>query len=319
MRNRGKEEKLVTSFDYDVLSGNQRNVILERTREIRERLKRSAQDIWEIGQKLADVRAQLRHGQFDAWLKAEFGWSRRTAYNFINVYEAFNQSENFARLDIATSALYLLAAPSTPKEVRDEFLQRAKEGEAVTHKELNQVIKQEKNKSFNSDRESGLSEPSTPKQEIITIIPQAVAEATKPVTESNAEYLKLDFEAGWYLLEKQHLLFCGDTAAQTFLKYVPFADLAIAITADDWDHDWLVERAKTVVVFPESDFQEQMLEQLIKMFTKPQEVVIFPWLPDKTMLAIAHKLNRKIIAGDLNLQRCREAISYSRLSIEPLA
>jgi DNA modification methylase len=55
------------------------------------------------------------------------------------------------------------------------------------------------------------------------------------------------------------------------------------------------------------------------MFTKPQEVVIFPWLPDKTMLAIADKLNRKIIAGDLNLQRCREAISYSRLSIEPLA
>ncbi|GAB1538917.1 hypothetical protein NUACC21_15820 [Scytonema sp. NUACC21] len=44
-------------------------------------------------------------------LKAEFGWSRRTACNFINVYEAFGECANLAQVDIATTALYLLFVP----------------------------------------------------------------------------------------------------------------------------------------------------------------------------------------------------------------
>jgi len=37
---------------------------------------------------------------FETWLKAEFGWSRRTAYNFINVYETFAERANLAQIDI---------------------------------------------------------------------------------------------------------------------------------------------------------------------------------------------------------------------------
>jgi hypothetical protein len=127
------QPKLITRFDYEALDLQKRTIVEQRTREIRERLQYSAQAIWEIGQKLADVRSQLKHGQFDAWLKAEFDWSRRTAYNFINVYEAFNERANLAQIDIATSALYLLAAPSTSQEIREECLKRAKEGETITH------------------------------------------------------------------------------------------------------------------------------------------------------------------------------------------
>jgi len=31
------------------------------------------QEIWEIGQKLVDVRSRLKHGQFETWLKADIG------------------------------------------------------------------------------------------------------------------------------------------------------------------------------------------------------------------------------------------------------
>ncbi|MFN6571994.1 DUF3102 domain-containing protein [Dendronalium sp. ChiSLP03b] len=72
-----KHSQEVTGFDYEILDDKQRIVIQQRTGEIKERLRRSAQDIWEIGQKLADVRSRLKHGQFETWLKAEFGWSRR--------------------------------------------------------------------------------------------------------------------------------------------------------------------------------------------------------------------------------------------------
>jgi hypothetical protein len=127
-----------------------------------------------------------------------------------------------------------------------------------------------------------------------------------------------EIESGWFLLEKQHLLFCGDTASPQFIDRIPFATLAIAITSDDWDHDWLVERAKAVIIFPESDLKEQLIEQLIKMFSGSGDIVIFPWLPTADMVAIAHQLNRRVFAGDPSIERCRQALAYSRLKSQPL-
>jgi len=143
-----------TNFDYENLEVEKRIVVQQRTGEIKERLKRSAQDIWEIGQKLADVRSRLKHGQFEAWLKAEFNWSRRTAYNFISVYETFDQCANLAQLDIATSALYLLAAPSTPETIKEEYIQRAQKGETITHKDLQKAIETDKSSSVSHQNRS---------------------------------------------------------------------------------------------------------------------------------------------------------------------
>lgn len=318
MGNSQKRLNLVIGFDYEILESQERILVQQRTGEIRERLQRSAQDIWEIGNKLADVRSRLKHGQFDTWLKAEFGWSRRTAYNFINVYEAFPERANFAQINIATSALYLLAAPSTSQGLRDEVLQRAKEGEPVTYKEIRQVIKEEKSQSS-----PAVEKPQPPKPEIVAIEPKALLEAKNSVVEattleipSPAVDTQIKVQPGWYMLEKQHLLFCGDTASPKFVERIPQAVLAIAITGDDWDHDWLIERAKTVIVFPESTLKEQMLSSLLSMFSAPGEAVIFPWLPDSAMLAIAHKLERKIFAGDPNPEKCRKAIAHSLLLVE---
>jgi hypothetical protein len=325
MDNSEKRLKLVMGFDYDILDSEQRIIVEQRTGEIKERLRRSAQDIWEIGQKLAEVRSRLKHGQFDAWLKAEFGWSRRTAYNFINVFEAFGERTNFAQMNIATSALYLLAAPSTPQEMREEVLQRAKEGETITHKELRQFLKQGNSPSPTAVEKPEQPKPFASKPEIVALVPKAVVEAQYSVVEASTPELPLasatgatshEIKPGWYLLEKQHLLFCGDTASPQFVKRTPVAALAIAITSDDWDHDWLVERVKTVIIFPESDLKEQMLEQLIGMFSRPGEVVIFPWLPNPDLIAIAHKLERRICAGDPDSQRCSQAIARSGLKVE---
>ncbi|MEH2178723.1 DUF3102 domain-containing protein [Nostoc sp.] len=323
-----KQSQIVTGFDYKTLDDKQRIVIQQRTGEIKERLRRSAQDIWEIGQKLADVRSRLKHGQFETWLKVEFGWSRRTAYNFINVYEALTEPANLAQINIATTALYLLAAPSTSQDVRQEFLQRAKEGKSVTYKSLRQAIEQEKSQSTSVVISSEPLKPLTQEQKIKTIVPKAVAEVEISVIEVTAPKISTasspvttidnELQSGWYLLGKQHLLFCGDTASPQFVERIPFAALAIAITSDDWDHDWLIEQAKTVIVFPESDLKEQLIEQLVNMFSKPGEVVIFPWLPSKDMIEIAHKLKRQIFAGDPLSARCLEAIAHSLFKFEPL-
>jgi hypothetical protein len=322
-----KQSQVVTGFDYEILDSEQRQVIQQRTGEIKERLRRSAQDIWEIGEKLAQVRSQLKHGQFETWLKAEFGWSRRTAYNFINVYEALTEPASLAQINIATSALYLLAAPSTSQNVRDEILQHAHKGKIITHKSIRQVIESEKSKSISALVLPELTQPPISKPEIVTTIPKHQMEAQTPafgVTVTKTTFVSPvvvntdEIESGWFLLEKQHFLYCGDTASAKFIDRIPFAALAIAITSDDWDHDWLVERAKTVIIFPESDLKEQLIEQLIKMFSASGDTVIFPWLPSADAIAIAHQLNRRVFAGDPSLERCHQAIAYSRFRFDPL-
>jgi hypothetical protein len=321
-----KHSQAVSGFDYEILDSEQRQVIQQRTGEIKERLRRSAQDIWEIGEKLAQVRSQLKHGQFETWLKAEFGWSRRTAYNFINVYETLAERATLAQIDIATSALYLLAAPSTPQNVREEFLQRAHEGQTITYKNIRQVIEEEKSKSISAPVLSEPPQSVTSKPEIVTIIPKQVVQVQTPALEVDVTKTTPvspvvnpdEIGSGWFLLEKQHFLFCGDTASAKFIERIPFAALAIAITSDDWDHDWLVERAKTVIIFPESDLKEQLIEQLIKMFSASGDTVIFPWLPSADAIAIAHQLNRRVFAGDPSVERCRQAIAHSRFKSEPL-
>ncbi|MGJ3246534.1 MAG: DUF3102 domain-containing protein [Elainellaceae cyanobacterium] len=332
-RERAREGQLDSRFDYQTLAPDQSVIVQQYTNEIRERLRRSAQDIWEIGQRLADVRSRLKHGQFDAWLRAEFDWSRRTAYNFINVYETFQERANLAQINIATSALYLLAAPSTPQEIREEYLKRAQHGEKISFKNLQETIKAEKQSS--PDLAPGAIAPDkSPIQrtDIIDIIPKRVSRAEDaPIPNQSPSLLTTPaaspddttdqvqsghLQSGWHLLGKQHLLFCGDTASAQFFEYVPHAAFALAITSFDWDHDWIAEKADTVIITQESTLGDTSIKTLISMFSKEEDIIIFPWLPNEEMIWTAHTLNRKICAGDIDAERCRKAVSRSGLQAE---
>ena len=148
MARSAKSAPITALFDYDSLEVGQRSIVQQRTGEIRERLRRSAQDVWEIGQKLADVRSRLKYGQFLTWIKAEFGWSQRTAYNFINVYETFgDRFANLAKVNIATSLLYQLASPSVPEELREQILRAAEQGDTMTAQELRDTIQKRRLKA----------------------------------------------------------------------------------------------------------------------------------------------------------------------------
>ena len=136
-------------FDYSTLNSETQIVVQQRTSEIRSLLRRTAQDIFDVGQKLIEVKAQLGHGHFRTWLNTEFDWSIWTATKFMQVTDKF-KCVKFSHLDIAPSALYELAAPSTPDYVRCEAIERASHGETITHSlakaikaEMSALIKQE--------------------------------------------------------------------------------------------------------------------------------------------------------------------------------
>lgn len=133
----------VQAFDYGALDTETRIVIQQRTSEIKSAMRRTATDIIDIGQKLTDVKEQLGHGHFRNWLKAEFNWSISAATKFMQVSEQF-KCVNFTHLNITASALYLLAAPSIPKKARGEALERATQGEAITHTEAKAIVTRHK-------------------------------------------------------------------------------------------------------------------------------------------------------------------------------
>jgi hypothetical protein len=156
--------ELALEFDYGKLNTEIRMVVQQRTNEIRNLIRNTSQDIIEIGERLIDVKAQLKHGNFRNWLKAEFDWSIKTASRFMQVAEKF-KCVTLTHLDISASALYLLASPSTPEEARTEVLKRANQGENITYSKAKVIIsnykkavKPKPEKSVNFDTSVGTVE-----------------------------------------------------------------------------------------------------------------------------------------------------------------
>ncbi len=152
MSNLVNKRQVQSSFDYEVLDLETRTVVQQRTEEIRNRLRRTAQDI------------------------------------FINVYEAFGNPANFAEIDIAVSALYLLAAPSTSQENREQFVQRARAGEKITYKNVQKKLKEAKSQllplatTLVNSSESSMSRP-----DIVTILPKTNVEVNPLVVKGKCQ------------------------------------------------------------------------------------------------------------------------------------
>ncbi len=127
-------------FSYDVLDPTTAIFVRTKVTHIRVRLRQTVTDIVEIGQAMIDVKDRLPHGMFLPWLRSEFSMSERTAENFMNVANMVgDKSANFA--DIPISALYLLASPSTPDDVKEIFVSGEIE---PTTKAIRQAIKARK-------------------------------------------------------------------------------------------------------------------------------------------------------------------------------
>lgn len=112
----------------------------EYAEKIRAIGKRAFADIVEIGRLLTAAKAIAGHGNWLPWLDKNFGWTDKTALNFMRVGELAAKSEKFSDLNIGISSLYLLAAPSTSDEVREAVVERSERGETLPHAEVKKMI-----------------------------------------------------------------------------------------------------------------------------------------------------------------------------------
>ncbi|OWY63902.1 hypothetical protein B7486_50355 [cyanobacterium TDX16] len=322
--------ELEPGFDYRILSEKNRSLVQQRTKELKERLQRTAQDIWEIGKKLVEVRAELKgHGYFDAWLRAEFGWSRRTAYNFIYVYEAFPYAK-FAQMIIEPSALYRLASPSTPDAIRDKFIQQANAGSKVTHKEVLKAVTEEKLKQIpNSPIEHSLKSAAAQAEEEPSLnidkeVKLVVPEIQQPPYKAAAYKAEPTIvtprfqQSHWYTLGMDHLLFCGDTNSPAFFDRLPEAAFALDIAVGStWQHDWLMYKARSALILhPRERIDGERIRQLLLMFSEREDAIILPCAPSGEVIATIGRLKRKLFAGYRNRQQCQQAIADSGLKAQ---
>ena len=127
---------LQPAFDYDALPPSDAQEAREVAARIRAKMKTA---MIETGQDLARMKDRLGHGKFLKWIAAEFAMTPRTAQNYIGAAALQDKYEKFSHLP--ASALYDLAAPSTPSHVYEMVLQRLEAGERPLHATVRDMVK----------------------------------------------------------------------------------------------------------------------------------------------------------------------------------
>ena len=140
-------------YNYDEISPEHRETVKEAAIDIRQRTKRASDDILQIGARLCEVKALLPHGQFQDWAEDEFGMSKRTAQNLMNVAQRFLDKNETVSL-LGTSVLYLLASPSTPDAAIDAVVEYAQTNGAPTKAETQRIIAEHKEPRYLNDTEA---------------------------------------------------------------------------------------------------------------------------------------------------------------------
>lgn len=337
-------------FDYSSLDTATSVFVQQQTGEIKGLMKRTAQDIIEVGQKLIQVKERLGHGNFGDWLEAEFQWSNQTAKRFMNVAISFQNQQIVDFL--APSALYLLSAPSTPETARSEALARAKAGENISHTTAKAIrqkhtpastkphLKDERKENVEAKRDSDANErspslspspillpQSSLKQEIVRLLPKNQTEFSVEASPAQPQTVAIatsqpnilveqSEETGiWWQLGK-HLLYCGDPNSREFLERVPEKPRLLFAFAPT--PTWLPAiKAKTQIVVEDYlphgrniDQFDENLESNLLFHSNLNDAAVVCFLPIPEIISVVNRLDRQGFLADPNEKNCKKVIDY---------
>ncbi|WP_052056034.1 DUF3102 domain-containing protein [Myxosarcina sp. GI1] len=322
-------------FNYTSLNLDEETLLFvrDRTVEIKKLIRRTAQDIVDIGKYLTEVKDKLGHGNFYNWLDVEFNWSYSTAARFMQVAERF-KSVSLTDLNILQSALYQLAAPTTPEGATVEALERAKQGEIITEKLAKEIkLKHKEQKKVNSlenelpskdlqlesqksqHRNRISSSPQSklePKQSVVAVIP-----TKKAVLNS------------WWQIGNYHRLFCGNPKDNSFLSHLP-KKIQLTVTLPPNNNNSLIPKikAKSDLLF-RSELNDidplsilKMIEHCLGTTTEGNDIVVISYIPTPRLLELIDTLGCNCYVAEPDLEKCdrllsiwRDKVTVSRLSV----
>jgi len=318
-------------FDYTSLDPKTSEFVQKQTGEIRVLMKRTVESIFEIGQKLIEVKKRLGHGRFGDWLEAEFDWSTDTAQRFMRVAQVFAEKPQVALF--APSALYELAAPSTPEAARSEALARAEAGEPITYTAA-KAIKQKY--ATRPTKPKPEPEPVSPPQlgsklEIMAIhrqaLPLLLPEATKVIpVPPFAQFLPAplpsqpnyapDVPGVWWQLGGRHFLYCGNPNSPEFLARITEEKVSLLLVFPP-NPGWLpaiqaTTRFISTEYLPQGrnlDQLDEFLESSVLFNSNLGDLVVSCFLPSPEILSVINRLDRRGLFAEPDSKRCNAVIS----------
>lgn len=331
--------KVKKVFDYTTLDVEVSQYVQQRTGEIRSLMKRTAEDIIEIGQRLISVKEKLGHGCFLDWIEAEFEWSYPTAARFIQVTNYFSKGYQIDKF--APSALYLLAAPSTPETARQDAIALAAAGEQVTYttakaikQKYSPVAAKSKKTKQTSVTPTVVEIPQSKQQEIVEIRSQTPVVASTPKGSTISKhspdspnlYIPVSFSnnqpeiTSCWQLGTRHTLYCGDPNSAALLERMPEkVGLLLAFPPDvDWESKI---HAQTRIIATRCTPQgkdlklfEDTIESILLLYSKVGEKVVICFLPSPEIISIVNRLDRHGIFVEPDAKLVHEIISDWRTS-----
>jgi hypothetical protein len=296
-------------FSYESVSIEQRRQLYQAAREIRANIDISVRSIWNIGRELVSVRSQLEDNVFGDWLHGEFEWSRSTAYNYIRIYEAFPSllSDPYQGLNIDPSALYKLAAPSTPAELKSHFIALARSGEYISHKEVKVEIDRVKRLPTITETQL-VPEPNI---EILDWEEDEELTTTQPAVSA--------LKPSWNRVNENFLLFWGDITSARFRDRLPSDAYVFVASCNPKQKAWLLEDKHNSIALTDSQLLDsEIVASFLAVIAQGHQVIVFPWLPKPQIVKIAMDLQLKVYIADPNLQRCEWLLSQLGFDLQQI-
>jgi hypothetical protein len=128
-----------TVFDFEAVAPDVAAALRKQGARILERISSTTDAIVQIGRDLLAVKDHLDHGLFEKWLRAELRMVPRTAQRYMRA-AAFAEGKNDNVSLFAPATLYLLAAKSTPPEIVNDVLDRARNGDVIADVDVREMV-----------------------------------------------------------------------------------------------------------------------------------------------------------------------------------
>ena len=185
-----KQELIVAGFSYSAVDKDQGAKLRYCAGEIQKGKACVAGSIMTIGEMLCvaqETLAKNRVGTFQKWIESECGFSKATAYRYMDAYRAFVNCLTVRQLE--DSSIYTLAQKDTPEKARKEVLKLAEKSGGITQKQVKAIIK--KYKSTNAaPGGSGDDKPKPAKPEPPALTKEEQLKLELKKARSYAEYLQ---------------------------------------------------------------------------------------------------------------------------------
>ncbi len=135
----GGNGEILPPFDYgQIADEDARTIAKQAAQRIHANLEATEKHFIDTGNELRKAKAAMKHGAWENWLTAEFGWTKRTAQNYMAVAEKFG--DDYPMVSYLPSPIIYRLASDKLDALRDTIVTRASNDVPLDRDEVVKLI-----------------------------------------------------------------------------------------------------------------------------------------------------------------------------------